>query len=79
MAAEENLSPDQFAKKKRWVPDQLGHLASWHVLKWHVNGNGSVGRKEAHDIHMRCMQRVSLPMAWSTSTSPLSANICYAL
>jgi len=53
MAAEENLSPDQFAKKKRWVPDQLGHLASWHVLKWHVNGNGSVGRKEAHDIHMQ--------------------------
>jgi len=56
MSAEDNLSPDQFAKKKRWIPDQN----SRHTLKWHINSNhkgapaqgwGGVGPKEMEEMH----------------------------
>jgi len=34
----ESLSPQQFPKK-RWIPDQHGHLIPWHMLKWHTKAN----------------------------------------
>ena len=56
MSAEDNLSPDQFTKKKRWIPTQNSrHSTKWHIHSYHkgapAQGWGGVGPQAISDLH----------------------------